>query len=333
MLILKFIFSGIKSYTLSVILISVWATENLLSQQIPSFSQYTFDSYLLNPALAGGEGYTIFSLIAKEQWVGITDAPKAHAINFQARIFNKTYRPTYARPRKVQLKLLRGGKVGLGLTILDNRAGIFDRTSLKFAYAYHITKSRAQFSFGLGMSLSQLKIDFDKVRLEDAEINLTSESSPIRYIPDFNLGFNYTKDNLFAGFSIENIMKIVSFGTGHFSDGSQRFYNLIGGIHSDLTKEIEIEPSLYLKSSDLIAFQAEINTKLTFEKNYWIGYTYRTLKSTSIQLGIKIKRVFIGYAYDYGFNALQKNTCGTHELMMSLKLGDNNKRYRWLERY
>jgi type IX secretion system PorP/SprF family membrane protein len=330
---LKFILSGKKNYILPVILISIWATQDLLSQQSPSFSQYTFESYMINPAIAGCEGYTIFSLLAREQWVGINGAPQTYAINFQSRIFNKSYRPTHARPRRRQLKLLKGGKVGIGLSLMDNKAGIFDKTSAKFAYAYHIVKSRSQFSFGIGMSLSQLKIDFAKVRLEDPEINLIPATSTFIYIPDFNLGFNYSKDNLYAGLSIDNIMKVVSFGMEQFDNSSQRLFDLIGGIHLEISKDMEIEPSIYLKSSDFIAFQGEINAKLTLDKSYWIGFTYRTIKSTSIQIGLKIKRVYIGYAYDYSFIALQKNTCGTHELMLALKLGDNNKRYRWLERY
>ena len=324
---------GKRKIVLLLLFSSIWASKNLLSQQSPSFSQFSFDSYLINPAIAGSEGYTTISLVAREQWVRISGTPKTHAINFQTRIFNKSYKPTHNRVRRRQVKLLRGGKVGIGFNLIDDRAGVFNRTSLKFAYAFHIVRLRAQYSFGLGMSISQLKINFNKVRLEDSEDNSIYGSSASIYTPDFNLGFNYLKDNLFAGFSIDNIMKVVSFGYGSKNNSTQRLLNLLGGITFDISRDLQMEPSLYLKSDDLTAFQGEINLKLIFEKNYWAACTYRTLKSTSIQFGFKINRFYFGYAYDYNFIALQMNSFGTHELMLALKLGDNSRRYRWLQRY
>jgi type IX secretion system PorP/SprF family membrane protein len=314
-------------------LFGIWTTQNLLSQRSPSFSQYSFDSYIINPAAAGSEGYTIFSLVAREQWLGINGAPVTRAFNFQARTFKKTYKPLHAKVRKINLRLLQKGKVGIGINLMDDKTGIFERTSLKVAYAYHINKSRSQFSFGLGLSLSQLKIDFNNVKLEIEDAEIISEMPKHMYLPDFNIGFNYKKDKLYAGFSIDNLAKVVSFGSGNLSDGSQRMYNLIGGLILDISGNIRVEPSLYLKSSDFFAYQEEINFKLTIHENYWIGFTLRSPKSTSFQIGTKYRRLFIGFAYDYGYNDLQKYSCGTHEVMLAIKLGDNTKRYRWLERY
>ena len=48
---------------------------------------------------------------------------------------------------------------------------------------------------------------------------------------------------------------------------------------------------------------------------------------------MKINRFFIGYSYDYSATALSYYSYGTHELMIALKLGDNTRRYRWIERY
>jgi hypothetical protein len=46
-----------------------------------------------------------------------------------------------------------------------------------------------------------------------------------------------------------------------------------------------------------------------------------------------VKQLHIGYAFDYMFTAIQKHTYGSHEIVLALKLGDNARRYRWLNRY
>jgi hypothetical protein len=39
--------------------------QTLTSQQLPIFSQYTFNAFLLNPAVAGAEGYTAINLTSR----------------------------------------------------------------------------------------------------------------------------------------------------------------------------------------------------------------------------------------------------------------------------
>ena len=45
------------------------------AQQFPIYSQYMMNSFLLNPAVAGHEGYTSVNLTVREQWLGLQDAP------------------------------------------------------------------------------------------------------------------------------------------------------------------------------------------------------------------------------------------------------------------
>jgi hypothetical protein len=56
------------------------------SQQVPLYSQYMLNGFLLNPAVAGSEGYTAVNLTAREQWIGMKHAPGTYALSFQTRI-------------------------------------------------------------------------------------------------------------------------------------------------------------------------------------------------------------------------------------------------------
>ena len=51
-----------------VYLIMLCSFSNVNAQQLPLYSQYTFNGFLLNPAVAGAEGYTAINLTNREQW-------------------------------------------------------------------------------------------------------------------------------------------------------------------------------------------------------------------------------------------------------------------------
>lgn len=57
-----------KKFTLAmVMLISVMAY-NATAQQLPLFSQYLFNGFLINPAYAGIDGLTTVNIVSREQW-------------------------------------------------------------------------------------------------------------------------------------------------------------------------------------------------------------------------------------------------------------------------
>jgi len=50
-------------------------------------------------------------------------------------------------------------------------------------------------------------------------------------------------------------------------------------------------------------------------------------------VGFRFERFHMGYAYDYSLNNMSHQNFGSHELMVNLRFGDSERRYRWLERY
>ena len=68
-------------------------------QQLPIYSQYMMNKFLINPAVAGSEGYTAFNLTSRKQWLGIKDAPLTFAASAQTRWNNLTGQNKQARSR------------------------------------------------------------------------------------------------------------------------------------------------------------------------------------------------------------------------------------------
>src|SRR6056297_3039664 len=137
------------------------------AQQVPLYSQYMLNGFLLNPAIAGAEGYTAVNLTAREQWIGFKDAPGTYALSFQTRLLKNSYISRNSSVRKRRRYSSRSGNVGLGGYIFNDRNGAVERTGIKASYAYHIFMQNSQLSFGLSLTAYQFRLDDDKIRLED----------------------------------------------------------------------------------------------------------------------------------------------------------------------
>jgi len=63
----------------------------LQAQQLPQYSQYMMNKFLINPAVAGSEGYTAFNLTAREQWIGLENSPRTYAFSAQTRVLKNSF--------------------------------------------------------------------------------------------------------------------------------------------------------------------------------------------------------------------------------------------------
>jgi hypothetical protein len=78
---------------------------------------------------------------------------------------------------------------------------------------------------------------------------------------------------------------------------------------------------------------ADIGVTYIFHEDFWAGLAYRTSKALIATVGVKYQNIYIGYAFDFTMQEIQKVTYGTHEITCAIKFGDSKRKYRWLDRY
>ena len=76
-----------------------------------------------------------------------------------------------------------------------------------------------------------------------------------------------------------------------------------------------------------------INIMIRCQEVNEAGLSYRTSGAIIANIGVKYSNVFIGYAFDFTLQEIQRITYGTHEINIAWKFGDSARRYRWLDRY
>lgn len=320
------------------------------AQQLPVYSQYMMNSFLINPAVAGHEGYTAINLTAREQWIGLKDAPGTYAISFQSRLLRNSYLSRTASIRKRRRNMSRSGRVGYGLYAFTDLSGAFSKTGVQGTYSYHIPLANSQVSFGLSLTGYQFRINADKIQLLDDNDILLLNTEKSAFVPDANFGVYYSDEHLYAGISVMQLFQSpLKLGADKNGPGYSmiRHYFTTAGYRFEISRDILMEPSFLFKTTEEFVAQIDVNLKMYFQEDYWAGVSYRTGgsyklieesfngkgSSAVIMGGLRVDKFYFGYAFDYTFNAIGVRTFGSHEIMAAVKFGDNARRYKWLNRY
>ncbi len=323
-----------KQLCFILLLLLVINSLKLDGQQQPLYSQFTFNKYLFNPAVAGSEPTTMIQVSAYEQWLGFKGAPKFHTASFETRIFREARKPR--RDVRIKFKLFRPGTVGTGVQIFNEKYGTLSHTGVTGTYSYHLKLGSQQLSFGISPVLSNLGLKSSEIILPDDVFDeLLEGENTRRWIIDFNFGAYLMQREYFAGYSVHHLSKsAIQWGgsiDANYRIGRQHYF--MGGYKYYYSSKLLFEPSMLIKISEDRKNQMDINVKCTISENYWCGLSYKTSKTLSIFGGLQYDRYFFCYAFDYTLTSIRKFNYGSHELLLAVQLGATTRRYRWLNTY
>ncbi len=322
-------------YIVVIILTSVIA-KALNAQQLPLYSQYMNNGFLLNPAMSGYDGYTSLNLTARKDFVGFKGAPLTYSFSGQTRLFQRDHR-IISKPSGInRLRSKTRGRVGLGGYVFNDVNGAVSKTGINLSYAYHISLYRSQLSFGLAGQFFQFKIGDSLTYFNQSDPLIGTGYKSVSYIPDANFGIFWTSRNWFAGMSANQLFQSVAkIGSGdlgnlkmyrhYYAMGGYRFFNDRSGF--------DFEPSFLVKASSRFTPQVDMTMKVYYQTDYWIGMSYRTSGAVSVMFGVKAEKFYLGYAIDFALSNIRRYSFGSHEVILSVKFGSNDRRFRWLNRY
>lgn len=330
-----------------LILAAVIFSLNSEAQQRPHYTQYILNNYILNPALSGIENYVDLKLSTRDQWVGLNGAPKTMYLSVQGPIGKKDYR-TSSTSFQMPGENPRGRNYwenytaaephhGIGLTVINDKTGSFNRFTANATYAYHLglsptTNLSAGFSAGItNISIDRTKHDFtgDGYPFDPATgASLSGELNKLR--PDVGFGMWLYSKNYFIGLSAQQIIpqKIVLTDDAAFQGKGRLVPHifLTAGYRFLMGEDFNAIPSLmvkYVQGSSKYDVQPEVNLKLQYRDDAWIGGSYRYENGYAAMAGINIGNTFnVGYAYDFTTTALNTVSKGTHEFLVGFLIGN-----------
>ena len=285
------------------ICILLLAPAGLQSQQLPHFTQFMFNDYVLNPAVAGTKDYYQVRSNSRFQWAGIVDAPQTISLSLNG--------PHSTRP------------MGFGGYLYNDVTGPTSRTGLYGTYAYNIAiKGEVRLSMGLSFGIMQNKIDGTEITLHDPNDLAMQGGVTSTVVPDASVGLYFYASNWYAGFSafqlFSNNLKVYDEKNG-LNKLKSHFY-LLGGYQYDINDQFSIEPSVILKAMSPVPIQIDLNAKVTYQEMVWLGFSYRSKDAASVLVGyIHDKRYYFGYSYDFSTSDIRNYNSGSHEIMIGIR--------------
>jgi type IX secretion system PorP/SprF family membrane protein len=322
---------------LAVISLLLFCCAYLAGQQLPLYSQYLYNRFLINPAVAGSDGYSSLNLTAREQWVGYSGAPRTFSFSGQTRILKRGHVIRSRGSDRTVFRPQTDGKVGFGGYVFSDRNGLIRRTGFQASYAYHMwVQSNTQVSMGLAFTGYHFKIDEDEIRFEDPNDPwMNNELRRGIFVPDADFGIYVLNPSFSLGISTQQLFgaaaKIGSEGYRSFS--MDRHYYLFGTYSFTPASKMELQPSALVMMSEQLKPMADIGLTYIYDNKFWTGLSYRTSKAIITNFGVNYSNMYIGYAFDFTLQEIQRVTYGTHELTFAIKFGDSARKYRWLDRY
>jgi type IX secretion system PorP/SprF family membrane protein len=327
----------------------IWS---LNAQQLPLYSDFIMNGFVLNPAMAGSEGYTTVGLSSRDQWAGLPYSPQTDVFGVQWRVLRQASTVTNNPFTQQKEVVSHSGRVGLGVYIYNDQNGLIQRTGAQFSYAYHIYINNRQLSFGLALNTFQFSIASDQFKFATSTPIDPLVSNPTFanrvLIPDATTGIYLLSYDSFYGFSASNLFESrIRIGSQLYDYRVFRTYYFMGGKRFNKDELFSFEPSMLLQASEnnsllTSVLQADFLFREYYNQDYYLGLDFRASSNGSdvfnpsafgVQLGLKWERFYFSYAFEYTLTGIQSHTYGSHELNIALKLGDSARRYKWLIRY
>ncbi|MDZ4793996.1 MAG: type IX secretion system membrane protein PorP/SprF [Bacteroidota bacterium] len=319
----------------------------MMGQQRPHYTQYILNNYILNPALSGIENYTDVKISTRDQWVGLTGAPKTTYFSIQAPIGKGDYR-TSSTSFEVPGQNPRGKYYwenytaaephhGIGMTIVNDRTGSFNRFTANATYAYHLGLTPTMnLSAGFSAGITNVTIDKSKQDFSgtgdpfDPATGAAINGELKRIRPDLGFGLWLYSKNFFVGLSAQQIIpQKLSFSDDATFINEGRLIPhmfLTAGYRFMAGEDMNVIPSFmlkYVQGSSRNNFQPEANLKVQYRDLLWLGGSYRYQDGYAAMAGFNVSNTFnVGYAYDITTTALNTVSRGTHELMLGFTFGN-----------
>jgi type IX secretion system PorP/SprF family membrane protein len=310
-------------------------------QQLPLYSQYLYNKFLINPAVAGSDGYTSLNLTARKQWVGLSGSPQTFSFSVQTRFLKHRPYVKLKNNNKTVFRPENDAKVGLGASVFSSQSGLIQRTGFQFAYSYHIwMQGMTQLSLGLSVTGTYFRINTSQISLEDQNDPLLNDN--LRrgiFIPDATFGVYLLNHQYNMGLSVNQLFGAsAKIGNPSYANYKLfRHYYLFGSYSFERGRDVEFRPSILISLSEqqnpVVSPLVEFGVNYVYRQSFWTGLSYRTSGAIIANVGVKYLNAFIGYSFDFTLQEVQRITYGTHELNIAWKFGDSARRYRWLDRY
>lgn len=276
-------------------------TTRLKAQLTPLSGIYFQNQYLGNPAMAGIENGLSLNCGFRQLWSVIPGSPKTQS-------FTAEYKT--------------GKKVGLGLNINNDEAGLIKRSRVMGTYSYHqsLNKETRKLRLGLSFGFMDERIMSEQIDGDQNDLSVSRFNQRETYL-DADFGVAYTSERLTIQGAVPNLKNFLRKDAAGAADQAV-FYSAISYKlnYPGFLDGFEFEPKIALRG--VKGFDNILDLGANFSvanRAANVMVIYHSTESATIGLGAVIKSLgYINANYTTSTGGLKEYTNGNFELSLRL---------------
>ena len=307
-------FTSIKIYLLFIVFFSI---KNQAQETLPIYTDYLSDNvFLVHPSAAGIGNSSKLRLTARQQWIGVPNAPALQTVSFHTKFGEES-------------------NAGYGLVLFNDKNGFHSQQGLQGAYAYHLPMSTSkmfqQLSFGLAFSFVQNQSDQRTFSGDRPGVVSQIIESTSYYNADFSLA--YHRGGLSSYFTVKNLFLTAKNNLNVQEPLDLRNYILSVGYYFGQERFVQFEPSVMLQIREGTKERiADLNFKAykTFKNTqFWAALSYRRNFDASSEdnssyisplIGVNYKNLMFSYTHTKQLNDVLFAENGFHQISIGFNL-------------
>lgn len=285
--------------------------EKTVAQDNINFTQYMNNKMYFNPAVAGINQYMEFNMVYRNQWQDITGSPQSSLLSLSAP--------------------LNYSKVGLGITVYNDKIGIRTNNAIFVNYAYHLkVGDHATLSMGLMAGVSNKRLrwseltTYDPFNISPDDPSIPSQDMSV-WVPNFGVGIYLYTPQFYLGLSAPRFVYSPLPTSGSLSDnfsvnGKDIVFYLNGGLTLPINENMELNPSFLIQSSLASSLDATLSANIVLQTGLFWGAGYRLEDAWTAVVGYQFSpKLKFSYSYDKTISKLSSNRA-THEIILNYNL-------------
>ncbi|SNR61751.1 type IX secretion system membrane protein, PorP/SprF family [Lutibacter agarilyticus] len=284
-----------------ILVMLILGFENSNAQQMPQFTQYMYNTIAINPAYAGSREVLSIVAMGRNQWVGFDGGPQTQTLSINSP--------------------LRNEKIGLGLSLINDKAGFENFTYVYADFSYTINLGdKTKLAFGVDAGATYYKLSEDLYNGVEVGQDPYFDERLNRWNPNFGAGVLFHSDRWYAGFSIPRLINHDVNNQTEYAALETVHYYLIGGYVLDLSKDVKFKPSVLWKYTTGAPISTDFTANFLFVEKFWLGASYRAngkQGAFGALVDFQVSPQFrIGYTYEIPTGEIKPYTSGSQEILL-----------------
>lgn len=312
-------------------------TSNAFGQQMPQFSQYMLNPYVINPAASSMHSDVDLNMGFRQQWTGFDGAPQTYYIGGTVNLGKKSRESSYVHGLPISNRRMmtnsnteRHSKHVVGGLAAVDEYGLFQRSSVMASYAYHHPIGDSYYlAVGTSMGWYGLNFGANQVVLENPADNTYNDfvaNGTRANLFDINAGAMLYGERLFVGYSLyqlgQNQIELGNQGTpAGLADTRLALHQFAtAGYRITLSDNVDLTPSVMLKLRGPAPASYDVNLRADFSNRFFFGVSYRNQDAVALLGGLQIADwMWLGYSYDYVTSPINNLSSGSHEIVLGFQ--------------